>query len=434
MTNGRPVEIGEILWEPGPDARETSRIGRYLAWLQSERGLTFETYDELWRWSVTDLDAFWRSIWDYFDVQSTTPVNAVLADRTMPGAAWFPGTRVNYAGEILRRIAERPDDVAIVGLSQTRPTVEITNRELRAMIGRAREGLKALGVARGDRVVAYMPNIGETVAAYLACASLGVIWASAAPEFGPRAVTDRFAQLEPTVLLTVDGYRYGDRDVDVRDRVAAIRAAMPSLTRTVALPYNGRSVPDALDWDEFLGTEPSGPVDAEPVPFDHPLCVLFSSGTTGLPKPIVHGHGGHIIESYKNHVLSWDLGEGDRLMWFSTTAWMMWNALVATIMTGGSIVCIDGNPAHPDITALWRMAEESRPTMLGLSPAFIMGCAKQGVRPTEQFDLTSIRTLSAAGSPLPPEGFVWLDEQFGGDVPLFIGSGGTDVCTGIVQG
>ncbi len=434
MGDPNSVEIGDVLWEPRPDARRTSRIGRYLDWLESERGFTFDGYDELWQWSVTDLDTFWRTIWDYFDVQSTTPVTEVLTDRTMPGATWFPGTHVNYAGEILRRIAARPDDVAIVGLSQTRDTVKVGNRELTDLIGRIREGLRALGLTRNDRVVAYMPNIPETVAAYLACASLGLIWASAAPEFGPRAVTDRFAQLEPTVLLVVDGYRYGDRDVDVRERVAAIRAALPSLTHTVALSYNGRSVPDTVSWDEFTAAPPDGPVEADPLPFDHPLCVLFSSGTTGLPKPIVHGHGGHIVESYKNHVLSWDLGEGDRLMWFSTTAWMIWNALVATIMTGGSIVCIDGNPAHPDSTALWRMAEEAKPTMLGLSPAFIMGCAKQGMQPTDDFDLTSIRILSAAGSPLPPDGFVWLNEQFGGDVPLLIGSGGTDVCTGIVQG
>jgi len=281
-------------------------------------------------------------------------------------------------------------------------------------------------------VVAYMPNLPETVAAFLATASLGAIWASAAPEFGPQAVIDRFGQLEPTVLLTVDGYRYGDRDVDIRERVAAVRAAIPSLRHVVALPYNGRTTDDAVPWTDF--TRASTALDVVPVAFDHPLCVLFSSGTTGLPKAIVHGHGGITLEAYKNHVLSWDLGPGSRLMWFTTTAWMMWNALVSSLLTGASIVCIDGNPMWPDLDAQWRIAEQVRPTMMGLGPAFIMNCAKQGANPSERYDLASLRMLAAAGSPLPTEGFVWIHEQFGDRAPLYVGSGGTDVCTGLLQG
>lgn len=426
------VDEGDVIWKPAPDARQTTKIGRYMDWLETEHGLEFANYDELWQWSVDDLDAFWRTIWDYFDIQSATPVGDTLGRREMPGAEWFPGTQVNYAGQILRKLRERPEDTAIIGVSQTRDDIELSNADLIDLIGRISNGLKELGIAKGDRVVAYMPNLPETVAAHFACASLGIIWASAAPEFGPQAVIDRFGQLEPTVLLTVDGYHYGNKDIDTRDRVAAIQAGIPSIEHTIALSYNGREVPNTTPWAEFT-SEPGDP-EVVPVPFDHPLCVLFSSGTTGLPKAIVHGHGGLMIESLKNHTLGWDLGPGDRLMWFSTTAWMMWNALVSTLLTGASIVCIDGNPIYPDQNAQWKIAERTRPTMMGLGPAFIIGCQKQKLEPTKDFDLSSIRALAAAGSPLSVEGFVWLDEQFGRQAPLSVGSGGTDVCTGIVQG
>ena len=285
--------------------------------------------------------------------------------------------------------AGRDDDVAVIGVSQTREKVTWTFGELNEQIARVRAGLVRLGVSRGDRVVAYMPNVPETVAAFLATASLGATWAAVAPEFGPQAVIDRFGQLEPSVLLTVDGYRYGDKDVDIRERVATIRAALPTLQHTVALTYNGSTVDDTIPWDTF--TSERGDLVAEPVPFDHPLCVLFSSGTTGLPKAIVHGHGGIVLEAYKNHVLSWDLGPGDRLMWFTTTAWMMWNALVSTLLTGASIVCLDGNPMWPDLDAQWRIAEEVRPTMMGLGPAFVMTCVKQGKQPAATYDLTSLQ-------------------------------------------
>ncbi len=426
------VTDGEVLYRPGPDVRRTSRIGRYMDWLATERGIEAEDYAALWRWSVADIDAFWRSIWDHFGVRSTTPVGPTLGRREMPGAEWFPGTRLNYAGEFLRAVDGREDDVAVIGVSQTRDTVTYTNAGLVDLIGRIRAGLVRSGVQHGDRVVAYMPNLPETVAAFLATASLGAIWASAAPEFGPQAVIDRFGQLEPTVLLTVDGYRYGDRDIDIRERVAAVRAAIPSLRHTVALPYNGRVVDGAEPWDAF--TSEATAIDAVPVAFDHPLCVLFSSGTTGLPKAIVHGHGGITLEAYKNHALSWDLGPGSRLMWFTTTAWMMWNALVSALLTGASIVCIDGNPMAPDLDTQWRIAAQTRPTMMGLGPAFIMNCAKQGSTPARDYDLSSLRLLAAAGSPLPAEGFVWVHEQFGDRAPLYVGSGGTDVCTGLLQG
>jgi acetoacetyl-CoA synthetase len=426
------VNDGDVIAEPSPEAWENARIGHYLRWLADERGLHFADYDALWRWSVTELDPFWRSIWDYVGMKSATPVGEVLGRREMPGAEWFPGTRVNFVTQYLRAAAGRDDDIAVIGESQTRDQVTLTFGQLTELAGRIRAGLAARGVGAGDRVVAYLPNLPETVAAFLATASLGAIWSSAAPEFGPRAVTDRFGQLEPTVLLCVDGYRYGDKDVDVRDRVAAVREGLPTLEHVIALPYNGRTVPDATPWDELVAQP--GSLDVLAVPFDHPVFVLFSSGTTGLPKAIVHGHGGISIETMKNHALSWDLGPESRLMWFTTTAWMMWNALVGSLLVGTSIVCVDGNPMWPDLNAQWRMAERVEATMMGLGPAYIMACIKAGLDPAAEFDLTRLESLGAAGSPLPAEGFVWLHEQFGSHARLCVGSGGTDVCTGLVQG
>jgi acetoacetyl-CoA synthetase len=429
---------GEILWQPRPDARETTRVGEYMRWLERERSLSFADYRELWTWSVTDIESFWASIWDYFGVRSDTPRGEVLPERVMPGADWFPGVSINYARHLIEQARQRPDDVAVVASSQTREAVELTFGELEAQVARARTGLQRLGVTSGDRVVAYLPNIPEALVAFLATASLGAIWSSCAPEFGYRSVVDRFAQVEPKVLLAVAGYRFGDKDIDCRPRVAAIVEALPTVDHVVHVPYGPNSL-DALEstgdvtgWDALLAD--TSPLVFEPVPFRHPLCILFSSGTTGLPKAIVHGHGGILLEHLKNHVLSWDLGPGDRLFWFTTTAWMMWNALVSSLLTGASIVMLDGNPMHPDLENQWRLAEQTGATMMGLSPAFIMACRKAGLTPAESFDLSRLRTLCAAGSPLPGEGFVWLAEQFGDDAPLNVGSGGTDVCSGLLQG
>ncbi len=322
--------------------------------------------------------------------------------------------------------------VAVLGYGQTREPVRLTWAQLRDQVARARAGLARLGVGRGDRVVAYLPNIPETVVAYLAAASLGAVWASCAPEFGARSVVDRFGQVEPAVLLTVAGYTYGATDVDRRDQVAEIRAGLPTLRHVVHVPYGRHPVPDATGWADLLAG-PAAP-GFDPVPFDHPLCVLFSSGTTGRPKAIVHGHGGILLEHLKNHGLSWDLHAGDTILWFSTTAWMMWNALVSGLLVGATIVCVDGNPLHPDLGWQWRLAAETGATLMGASPGFLMACRKEGLRPGAEYDLSRIRQVGAAGSPLPPEGYRWVAEQLGPDVLLNVGSGGTDVCTGIVQG
>ena len=422
---------GDVAWTPPPDARERTELGRYLEWLERERGLDLADYDALWRWSVTDLEGFWSSLWDFFEVRAHTPYERVLGSREMPGAEWFPGARLNFAEHMVGRDDDL-DAVAVVAHSQTRESFELTFGELREQVARARAGLQRLGVGEGDRVVAYLPNIPETLVAFLACASLGAIWATCPPEFGVRSVLHRLGQLEPKLLLAVAGYRWGERLVDRRQEVMEVRSGLPSLGAVVDVPYPEPGLADAVSWGELLADE--GPLEFEPLPFTHPLYVLFSSGTTGLPKAIVHGHGGILLEHQKNHSLSWDLKPGDRLQWFTTTAWMMWNALVSTLLLRASVVMIDGNPAHPDLSYQWALAEETRPTMLGVSPAFVMACRKEGLEPGRRFDLSSIRSIGAAGSPLPVEGFEWLYDQLGHEVFINLGSGGTDICTGIVQG
>lgn len=418
-----------VLWTPPPEIRETTEVGRYLAWLERERGLFFADYEQLQRWSVDDLSAFWSSIWDFFEIKAHAPYSAVLASDAMPGASWFPGARLNFA-EHLIGADDDTGQVAVVSRSQTREPVDLTFAELREQVARARAGLARLGVGPGDRVVAYLPNIPETLVAFAATASLGAVWASCAPELGARSVVDRLVQLEPTVLLAVGGYGYRDRSVDRRDEVATIRAALPTLRHVIDVPYGEHTVPDAVGWDE-LTAEP-GPLAFEPVAFDHPLFVLFSSGTTGRPKAIVHGHGGILLELLKAHAFSWDLKPSSRLLWFSTTSWMMWNALVSVLLMRASIVMLDGDPGWPDLGWQWRVAEETQASFMGVSPAFLMACRKAGLEPGRTCDLSSIRVFATAGAPLPLEGYRYVYEQLGPEVFLINGSGGTDVCSGIV--
>jgi acetoacetyl-CoA synthetase len=426
--------IGATLWTPPADVRQTTQLGRFLDFVRDTRGRDLPGYDELFDWSVSDLEGFWGSLWDYFEVNAHTPYERVLGAAAMPGAEWFTGATLNYAEHMVGR-DEDLGETAVLAISQTRDSFELTFADLREQVGAARAGLQRLGVGPGDRVVAYLPNIPETLVAFLAAASLGAVWATCAPEFGPRSVIDRFGIVEPKVLLAIAGYRYGEKPIDRRAEVAEVRAALPTLEHVVHVPYAGGAddaLPDAVEWDDLVA-EP-GPLEFDPVPFDHPLYVLFSSGTTGLPKAIVHRHGGILIEHFKNHGLSWDIQRGDRLMWFTTTAWMMWNALVSTLLLRASIVMLDGNPQYPDAAAQWQLAEQTQPTLMGAGPALLMGCRKAGLEIGRDFDLASIRQLCAAGSPLPAEGFDWVYEQLGPDLLLNVGSGGTDVCCGIVQG
>jgi acetoacetyl-CoA synthetase len=422
---------GEVLWAPPSDIRDRSRIGAYLRWLSDEHGRDFADYAALWQWSVDDLPAFWRSIWDYFDVVAATAPADTLPDARMPGARWFPGARLNYAENVLRMPGIGDDEPAVVAYSQTRTPVTLTAAGLRDEVRRVRAGLKRLGVAPGDRVAAYAPNIPETYVLMLATASLGAIFSSCAPEFGTRSVVDRWRQIEPKVLVAVDGYRYGDKAVDRTGEVAAITEALPSLEYTVVLSYLDRDRPDG--WAELAGPTDE-PMSFEQVPFDHPLYVLYSSGTTGLPKPIVHGHGGILLEHLKMLALHHDLGPGDRFFWFSTTGWMMWNYLASGPAVGAAIVLFDGNPAAPDLGELWRVAAASGMTYFGTSAPFLLSCRKAGIVPRELADLSKLRGVGSTGAPLPPEGFRWVYEAVGSDLLLASASGGTDVCTAFVGG
>jgi len=424
--------IGDVLWSPPADLRETTEIGRFMNWLERERQLRFADYHELWQWSVDDLEGFWGAISDFFGVRFRTPYERVLPDRTMPGAEWFTGSRLNYA-EHLVGLPEDADRSAVLARSQTRPPIELTFGDLREQVARARIGLERLGVREGDCVVAYMPNIPETLVAFIATASLGAIWATCASEFGPRSVIDRFAQIEPKVLLVVPGYGFRDRYVSREEEIAAIRAGLPTVEHVIGVPYGPGELPeDAVVWDELMSE--TGPLEFAPVAFDHPLYVLFSSGTTGLPKAIVHGHGGQLVEHLKHQGLMWDLKPGSRILWFSTTAWMMWNALVSALLLRASIVMLDGDPTWPDLLEQWRLAEALRPTNMGVSPAYLTACRKAGLLPGRELDLSSIRMFHTAGAPLPPEGYTWVYEHMPPQTLLNNGSGGTDVCSGVVEG
>ncbi|HXA30415.1 MAG TPA: acetoacetate--CoA ligase [Candidatus Angelobacter sp.] len=421
----------EVLWEPPADVRATTRLGRYLDWLEGERGLSFAGYEELWRWSVDDLEGFWSSLWEHFAIRAHAPYSRVLSTRHMPGARWFEGALLNYAEHALAHDGDAP---AVLSHSQSRPPLTLSFDELRDEVARVRAGMRRLGVQRGDRVAAYLPNIAETAVAFLAAASLGAVWSSCAPEFGRRSVVDRFRQIEPKLLLAVDGYGYGGKRIDRRDDLAAIRAELPSLQATVLLPYLDpqATLDGASTWADLRATP--GPLEFEPVPFDHPLYILYSSGTTGLPKPIVHGHGGILLEHLKMLALHSDLGPGDRFFWFSTTGWMMWNVLVSGLLTGSTIVCFDGDPGHPDMGALWRLAEEAGITWFGTSAPYVMACRKQGITPGASDDLHALRAVGSTGAPLPVEGFRWVYEAIGRDLMLSSVSGGTDVCTAFVGG
>jgi acetoacetyl-CoA synthetase len=429
---------GTLLWEPSEDLKSNVAITRYIGWLKEEKDLSFDGYQSLWKWSVENVEEFWGSLWEFFGVISTNPPGKTLVSRTMPGAEWFPGAELNYAEHVFRHAAERADDPALVHASETRPLAETSWRDLESRVAAAAAGLKKMGVARGDRVVAYLPNVPEAVVAFLACASIGAVWSSASPDFGAGSVADRFAQIEPKVLFAVDGYRYGGKDFDRTDVVARLQGEIPSLEHTVLLPYLDEGADagalDAVLWDDLVSDNMDAELSFERVPFDHPLWVLYSSGTTGLPKAIVHSQGGILLEHLKKVYLHIDLGPGDRFFWFTTTGWMMWNLLVGGLLSGATAVLYDGSPAHPDMNRLWKLAEETGMTHFGTSAGYLTGCMKSDVEPGRDFDLASLKGVGSTGSPLPPEGFGWVYEHVKEDVWLYSTSGGTDLCTAFVGG
>jgi acetoacetyl-CoA synthetase len=431
------MKRGELLWEPSPESVERATMTRYMRWLEAQRGRSFGDYQALWEWSVTELEEFWASIWDFFEVEASAPYAEVLADRVMPGARWFGAAELSYAQHIFR--GKRDADVAVLHASELRPLDQLRWGELRQQVAGAAAGLRGLGVERGDRVVAYLPNIPETLVAVLATASIGAVWSSCSPDFGASSVVDRFAQIEPKVLLCVDGYRYGGKDFDRIETVAGLQREMPTLERTIVVPYLNpaadlSSLASTITWSELLATGQGAELRFEQVPFDHPLWVLYSSGTTGLPKAIVQGHGGILLEHLKKLHLHVDAQEQDRIFWFTTTGWMMWNFLVGALLTPASIVLYDGSPAHPDMGVLWDLAEQTGMTCFGTSASYVAACMKAQVEPSANRDLGRLGAVGSTGSPLSPEGFEWVYEHVGRDTWLFSTSGGTDLCSAFVGG
>jgi acetoacetyl-CoA synthetase len=427
--------VPPLLWRCPPELLAGSELARFGRWLEREHGVRFDDYNELWQWSVTDVETFWESIWRFCGVRTSAPYTAVLDEHRMPGARWFDGAQLNYAEHCLS--GHEDSAVAIVHESELRAPGEWTRAELRAHAAAIAGGLRQLGVERGDRVAAYLPNIPEAVAAFLACASIGAIWSSCSPDFGVPAVVDRFSQIEPRVLLAVDGYRYGGRDFDRIESVAELRRALPTVEHTVLLPYLRAAegaVGDVLAWSELERLGAGAALTFEQVPFDHPLWILYSSGTTGLPKPLVHGHGGIVIEQLKLHRLHHDLRDGDRFFWFSTTGWVMWNVVVSALLTPSSIVLYDGNPAHPDHDRLWELAERTGVTLFGASAAYFGACVREGLDPAASGRLPRLRAIGSTGSPLPPEAFRWVYDRFPAQTWLFSISGGTDVVGAFVGG
>lgn len=429
----------EILWQPTPEQLASTNLADYVRWLGSERGLSFDIndYGALQQWSATEIEQFWASLWDYFDVQADGDPGVVLAGRAMPGAKWFPECSLNFAEHVFR--GKRDGDLAIIEQSELRAINEVTWGQLRQRTADVAEGMKRLGVGQGDRIAAYLPNGTEAIVAFLAAASLGAIWSSCSPDFGADSVIDRFSQIEPTLLLAVNGYSYNGRRFDRMAQVARIEQALPSVEQTIVLDYLGvESPPPALRsaarWDEAFRPT-TEPLSFVRVAFDHPLWILYSSGTTGMPKPIVHGHGGILLEHLKKMWFHLDAHEGDRVFWFTTTGWMMWNFLVGVLLTKAAIVVYDGSPAWPEPDTLWQLAEDAEVSCFGAGAAYLVSCMREGIVPrTESRQLSKLRSIGSTGSPLPPEAFRWVSDEFGKGLWLFSTSGGTDVCTAFVGG
>jgi len=432
------IREGDLLWTPSKARRDRSHLLHFMRWLTEHRGLHLETYDALWHWSVTDLESFWHSIWDYFGIQASTPFNKVLGRRSMPGAEWFPGARLNYAGHILAR--ERPEATAIISVREGGPLERMSWATLGLQVRILATQLRRMGVRPGDRVVAVLPNTPQAAIAMLATASIGAVWSCCGPDFGTKGVLERFRQLAPKVIFYVDAYQYGGKHFDRSSELRDIREGLDTLEHAIHVPYGAQRpmtrVGNVQSWDELMDQPRVAAADfaCEQVPFDHPLWVLFSSGTTGLPKPIVHGHGGILLEHLKHLHFNYEATRGQPLFFFTTTSWMVWNFLLSSLAADVIPVLYDGNPAYPKADALWRVIEESGATLFGTSPAYIDFQRKAGVVPKERFNLKKLESITLAGSPVSAECMQWIYENVKADLWVVSGSGGTDCCTGFVGG
>jgi acetoacetyl-CoA synthetase len=426
---------GNLLWEPSQTLMEKSNMKQFMSWLDETQGLSFQSYEDLWKWSVSDIEGFWSAIWHFYQIESKTPYDKVLEERSMPGAQWFSGASLNFAEHVFRQAQSQKN--AIIYQTEVRPLGEVTWDKLKKDTAAIAEYLKSQGVRSGDRVAAYVSNIHETITAFLACASIGAVWSSCAPEFGLMSVIDRFKQIEPKVLFAVDGYRYGGKDFDRLEVIKKIQAELPSLQATIMIPYlrdkpNISELKNTAIWNELIYQYPDTQLSFEPVPFQHPLWILYSSGTTGKPKAIVHSQGGILLEQLKMGGLQNDLKEDDHFFWYTTTGWMMWNVVVSALLAGSTILLYDGNPAYPTYDTLWKFAEDTKMTVFGTSASYLTACMKAGVTPKERFDLSHLKSIGSTGSPLPVSGFEWVYDQVKDDIWLFSTSGGTDLCTAFI--